>query len=251
MTTEVHAQPLTGKVALVTGGSRGIGAAVVRRLAADGAAVAFTYAASADKAAAVAAGIEAQGGRALAIAADSADPAAVKRAVDETVARFGRLDILVNNAGILRYGLVDHFPLEDFDQMFAVNVRAVFAAVQAAVPHLTDGGRVITIGSVTAERLGSAGVSAYGMTKAAVAGLTRGLAHDLGRRGITANVVQPGPTVTDMNPVPEIHQRLSAGMALGRIGRDAETAGLVAYLAGPDSSFVTGAALTVDGGYLA
>jgi 3-oxoacyl-[acyl-carrier protein] reductase len=244
-------KPLSGQIALVTGGSRGIGAAIVRRLASDGAVVAFTYAASPDKATALAEGIGSAGGTALAIEADSADPEAVKSAVAQTVDRFGRLDILVNNAGILTRGMVDDFALADFDRMLAVNVRAVFVAVQAAVPHMGQGGRIITTGSVTADRTGFPGASVYGMTKGALAALTRGLARDLGPRGITVNAIQPGPTETDMNPDENIRALVRPLTALGRMGKDTEIASLVAYLAGPESSFVTGAALTIDGGYLA
>ena len=242
---------LAGKVGFATGGSRGIGAAIVRRLAADGAAVAFTYSASPDKAAALVAEVEAAGGRTIAIQADNADAHAVRQAIARTVETFGRLDILVNNAGILLRGMIDEFDLADFDRMVAVNVRAVFAAAQAAVGHMGEGGRIITIGSVTAERIGFPGSSVYGMTKAAVAALTRGLARDLGPRGITVNTVQPGPTETDMNPGGEVREQIRKLIALGRMGRDTEIAGLVAYLAGPEAGFVTGAALNIDGGYLA
>ncbi|MDQ0035081.1 3-oxoacyl-[acyl-carrier protein] reductase [Variovorax boronicumulans] len=244
-------ETLSGKAALVTGGSRGIGAAIVRRLAKDGAAVAFTYAASEEKAKALEAEIASQGGKVLAIKADSADAQAVQQAVSQTVEAFGRLDVLVNSAGILIHGMVDNYALADFDRMVAVNVRAVFVATQAAVPHMREGGRVITIGSVTADRSGFAGSSVYSMTKGAVASLTRGLARDLGPRGITVNVVQPGPTDTDMSPQGEIGERVRSLIALGRMGKDSEIASLVAYLAGPDAGFVTGAALTADGGYLA
>ncbi|HEV2979658.1 MAG TPA: SDR family NAD(P)-dependent oxidoreductase, partial [Casimicrobiaceae bacterium] len=176
---------LSAKCALVTGGSRGIGAATVRRLATDGAAVAFTYAASDEKATALVAAIQADGAEALAIKADSADPKALQRAVTETVNRFGHLDILVSNAGILLRGPIDAFSLEDFDRVLAVNVRAVFVATQAAVAHMGEGGRIVTVGSVTGDRSGFPGASVYSMTKAAVAALTRGLARDLGSRGIT------------------------------------------------------------------
>jgi len=241
---------LAGKSALVSGGSRGIGAATARRLAKDGAAVAFTYAVSTEKAAALVAEIEADGSEALAINADSADPKAVQRAVAQTAGRFGRLDILVNNAGILLRGPVDTFSLADFDRMIAVNVRAVFVAVQSALAHMGEGGRIITVGSVTAERSGFPGASVYSMTKAAVAALTRGLARDLGSSGITVNTVQPGPTETDMNPDENIRAMLRPMLALGRIGKDSEIASLIAYLASPEASFVTGAAFTIDGGYL-
>lgn len=242
---------INGKVALVTGGSRGIGAAIVRRLAKEGAAVAFTYAASADRALALTAEIEAAGGTALAIQADSADAEALQAAVAQAAARFGRIDILVNNAGILLRGVVDEFALADFDRILAVNVRAVFVAVQAVLPHMGQGGRIITTGSVTADRSGFPGASAYSMTKGAVAALTRGLARDLGPRGITVNVVQPGPTETDMNASEEARAMVRPLMALGRTGKDSEVASLVAYLASPEAGFITGSALTVDGGYLA
>jgi 3-oxoacyl-[acyl-carrier protein] reductase len=242
---------INGKVALVTGGSRGIGAAIVRRLAKEGAAVAFTYAASADRALALTAEIEAAGGTALAIQADSADAEALQAAVAQAAARFGRIDILVNNAGILLRGVVDEFALADFDRILAVNVRAVFVAVQAVLPHMGQGGRIITTGSVTADRSGFPGASAYSMTKGAVAALSRGLARDLGPRGITVNVVQPGPTETDMNASEEARAMVRPLMALGRTGKDSEVASLVAYLASPEAGFITGSALTVDGGYLA
>ena len=242
---------LSGKAALITGGSRGIGAAVVRRFAQDGASVAFTYASSDEKAHALADGIKTNGGVILAIKADSGDPAAIKAAVAQTAGRFGRIDILVNNAGILNLGTVDEYSLSDFDQMIAVNVRAVFVAIQAALPHMTVGGRIITTGSVTADRAGFPGASVYAMTKGALAALTRGLARDLGPRGITVNVVQPGPTETDMNAGEERRAMVRPLMALGRMGKDAEIASLVAYLAGPEASFITGSAVTIDGGYLA
>ena len=244
-------QPLAGKIALVTGGSRGIGAAIVRRLSSDGATVAFTYSASDDKAKAIVAEIEAKGAKALAIKADSADPKAVQNAVDQTVSAFGGIDILVNSAGILMLNSVENFPLEDFDRMFAVNVRAVFAGTQAAVRHMKEGGRVITIGSIVADRSGFPTSSVYAMTKGAVAAMTRGLARDLGPRGITVNNIQPGPTATDMNSDATGHERLKQLMALGRIGEDKEIASFAAYLASPEASFITGASLTIDGGYLA
>ncbi|WP_454851498.1 3-oxoacyl-ACP reductase family protein [Rhizobium binxianense] len=243
--------PLSGKIALVTGGTRGIGAAIVRRLSADGASVAFTYANSPDKAKAIVGEIEGNGGKAMAIRADSADPRAVQDAVEQTVSVFGGLDILVNNAGILLLNPVEDFPLEDFDRMFAVNVRAVFAATQAAARHMTSGGRVITIGSIVADRSGFPTSSVYSMTKGAVAAMTRGLARDLGPRGITVNNIQPGPTATDMNADESAHERLTQLMALGRIGEDREIASFAAYLASPEASFITGASLTIDGGYLA
>jgi 3-oxoacyl-[acyl-carrier protein] reductase len=245
------ANALAGKVALVTGGSRGIGAAIVRRLSADGASVAFTYAASEDRAKALAADLETAGGRVLPIKADSADTAALQQAVVRTISSFGRVDILVNNAGIMGMGMVDDYDLTAFDRMLAVNVRAIFVAIQAALPHMREGGRIITTGSVTAERTGFPGASVYAMTKGAVTALTRGLARDLGPRGITVNAIQAGPTETDMNDSAEVRAMIRPLVAIGRMGKDVEVASLVAYLAGPESSFVTGAALTIDGGYLA
>ncbi len=225
---------LSGKVALVAGGSRGIGAAIVRRLSADGAVVAFTYVNSDAKAAELVQSLVDAGGRALAIKADSADPEAVRQAVEKTAGQFGGLDILVNNAGILIPGMVDDVSVANFDRMVAVNVRAVFFAIQAAVRHMSQGGRVVIIGSVVADRTGFPGSSIYSMTKAAIAGLTRGLARDLGPRGITVNNVQPGPTATDMTPAnAPVADKVRSLIALGRLGEDREIAGLVAYLAGP------------------
>ena len=246
MTKNLH-----GRRAIVTGGSRGIGAAIVRRLAAEGASVVFTYAASAEAATALVDEIEAGGGHAAALRADSADVAQLQEAIRIGVERLGGLDILVNNAGILLHGAVDAVALPDFERMFAVNVRAVFVAVQAACGHLGSGGRIVTIGSVTSDRTGFPGASVYSMTKGAVASMTRGMARDLGPRGITVNTVEPGPTDTEMNGAPGLLDRLAPLMALGRVGKDVEVANLVAWLAGPESSYVTGAALTVDGGYLA
>ena len=246
------AKTLTGKVALVTGGSRGIGAAIAKRLAREGAAVAITYANAQKKAEEVVRAIEAAGGRALAIRADSADAEAVKNAVVETARTLGRLDVLVNNAGIAVVMPLDQFSLDDFDRMVAVNVRSVFVAAQEASRHMGEGGRIITIGSVNADRMPFAGGGVYAMTKAAVAGLTRGLARDLGPRGITVNNVQPGPIDTDMNPADgPFAESMKAWMALARYGRAAAIAAMVAYLAGPEAGFVTGASLTIDGGFAA
>jgi len=247
-----NSHSLSGKVALVTGGSRGIGAAIVRRLANDGAAVAFTYSNAREKAEELVAKIEGQGGEAMAIKADSADPKAVWGAVAETVKELGRLDILVNNAGILLRGGIDTFSLEDFDRMIAVNVRPVFVGAQAAGRHMSDGGRIIVIGSVTANRSGFPGSSVYSMTKAAVAVLARGLAIDFASRGITVNTIQPGPTETDMNPADGPHsEQVKNLVPLKRMGRADEIAAMVAFVASAEASFVTGAALSVDGGYLA
>ncbi len=242
----------SGKVALVQGGSRGIGAAIVERLAQEGAIVAFTYATSGARAAELVRSIEARGGRALAIEADSADAEAVRGAVSTTVSNFGRLDILVNNAGVLAVAPLADFRLEDFDRTLAVNVRSVFVAAQAAAKHMEAGGRIITIGSTNADRMPFAGGGPYAMSKAAVVGLTRGLARDLGPRGITVNNVQPGPTDTDMNPDRgDFAILMKATTALGRYGRTEEVASFVAYLASEEAGYITGASLTIDGGFAA
>lgn len=243
---------LNGKVALIQGGSRGIGAAIAQRLAREGAAVAITFVSSPDKAAELVRGIEAAGGRALAIQADSADAEAVRGAVTQTVEHFGRLDVLVNNAGVLAIAPIEEFSLDDFDRTLAVNVRSVFVASQEAARHMGAGGRIITIGSTNAERMPFAGGSVYAMSKSAIVGLTRGLARDLGPRGITVNNVQPGPVDTDMNPASsEFAESLLGLMAVGRYGRAEEIAAFVAYLAGPEAGYVTGASLTIDGGFAA
>ncbi|MFW3895996.1 3-oxoacyl-ACP reductase family protein [Pseudomonas bharatica] len=243
---------LSGKVALVQGGSRGIGSAIVKRLAEQGAAVAFTYVSSQDVAEQLQNEIRQGGGKALALKADSADAAAVQQAVDLAAGHFGRLDILVNNAGVLALGDVAEFSLEDFDRTLAVNVRSVFVATQAALRHMGQGGRIINIGSTNAERMPFSGGATYAMSKSALVGLTRGLARDLGPRGITINNVQPGPVDTDMNPADsEFADTLIGLMAIGRYGHVEEIAGFVAYLAGPEAAYITGASLTIDGGFAA
>ena len=235
--------------ALVFGGSRGMGAAIVRRLAAEGRPVTFTYAQAADKAVALADEIEKAGGRALAIQADSADAEAIRAAVEAAVARFGAIGVLVVNAGVLKAGLIDAFPLEDFDRMVAVNIRGVFAAIHHAAPHLIDGGRIITIGSNTAGHVGGAGSSVYAMTKAAVAQLVRAASRDFAPRAITINNVQPGPIETDMTA--DLMDVIRPRLPLGRIGKPEEISGLVSWLAGPDAGYMTGASLTIDGGWTA
>jgi 3-oxoacyl-[acyl-carrier protein] reductase len=240
---------LTGKVALVTGGTRGMGAAIALRLARDGADVAVTYVTAGDKVRDVVAKIEGVGRRALAIAADGADPSAVRAAVEQTIAVLGRLDILVNNAGIFIAKPLEDLTIDDFDRMVAVNTRAAFVASQAASQHMRGGGRIISIGSNLAERVPGPGMSLYSLTKAALVGMSKGLARDLGPHGITVNVVHPGSTDTDMNPADgESADEQRNLMAIPRYGEPRDIAGLVAWLAGEESRFVTGAALTIDGG---
>jgi 3-oxoacyl-[acyl-carrier protein] reductase len=249
MTTTTQLQ---GKVAFVTGGSRGIGAATVRRLAQEGATVAFTYQSSGSAADALASEITAAGGRALAIRADAADLATVQAAIDDVARQFGGIDILVNNAGVLRLGDIADFSLADFDLTVNVNVRAVFAATKAAVAHMKEGGRVINIGSTNADRMPFAGGAVYAMSKSALTGLVQGLSRDLAPRGITINNVQPGPVDTEMNPEDtEFAATLHGLMAIKRHGRPEEIAGMVAYLASPEAAYVTGASLNIDGGFAA
>lgn len=240
---------LTNKTALVTGGSRGIGAAIAKRLAREGANVAITYQASAEKAAALVKEIQQLGVKSIAIQADSADPLAVKQAVDQTAKELGGLDILVNNAGIAAYKDVSEMTIEDFDLVTAVNIRAVFAGSHAALPYLQKGGRIINIGSCQAERMPTPGGTLYAMSKSALVGLTKGMARDLGKKGITVNAVHPGPIDTDMNPANGPHADFQRSlMALSEFGTADDIAGLVAYLAGPESSYVTGAGFVIDGG---
>jgi 3-oxoacyl-[acyl-carrier protein] reductase len=240
---------LAGKVALVTGGSRGIGAAIAQRLAHDGAIVAFTYVNAAESACAVAAEIDTAGGQALAIQADSADPAAVIAAVEATAAKFGRVDILVNNAGIMIHGPLEELTAEQADHMWAVTVRAVFVASQAVAQHMSTGGRIITIGSTMPQRVFGPGFTLYAMAKSALTGLTNGLARDLGPRGINVAMVTAGLIDTDMNPADGPGaDSLTTLTALGRYGSPDDVAHAVSFLAGEGGSYVTGSAFTVDGG---
>ena len=244
--------PLAGKVALVTGGSRSIGAAIAKRLAADGAAVVITYSASPEKADEVVRSIEAAGGRSIAIQADAGDPDAVRSAVREVVETFGGIDVLVNNAGISIGGAIDEVAFEDYQRMIAVNVTGVFVATQEAVRHMQAGGRIIHIGSSMTRYAAFPTASVYTLTKGAVTGFNRSLVRDLGPRGITVNTVHPGPTDTDMNPDGgAVSKIVGPGMAIGRYGRPEEIASAVAYLASPEAAFITGAELMADGGFTA
>ena len=243
---------LEGKVALITGGSRGIGAAIAKRLAADGANVAITYTKGADAAASVVKEIERAGRKAIALQADAADADAVKAAVEKTVTTFGRLDILVNNAGTAVPKRFEETTLEELDRLMDINVRGVFVATQAALKHMKSGGRIISIGSAVGERALTPGLVPYSATKGAVKMFTQGLSREVASRGITVNNVQPGPIDTDTNPATgEWAVPQKAFTALGRYGHVDEVAALVAFVAGPESSYITGANLNVDGGMIA
>ncbi len=240
---------LKGMRALVTGGSRGIGAGIALALAIRGADVAITYERSGDKAAEVIEAINQGGQRGLAIQADSADPVAVKRSVDEAVAGLRGLDILVNNAGIARYGTVAAISLADINALLNVNVRSAVLASQAAIPHLQNGGRIVTIGSSLGERVPFPGATVYSLTKSALLSFTRGLSRELGPMGITANLVQPGPIDTDMNPANGDQADMIRSMtSLGRYGQPTDVAAVVAFLASPAAQFITGSVITTDGG---
>ncbi|MEW9527338.1 SDR family NAD(P)-dependent oxidoreductase [Microbispora sp. NPDC049125] len=241
---------IEGKTALVTGGSRGIGAAVALRLAADGADVAFTYERDAERAAEVAGKIEATGRRSLAVQADSGDPDAVTEAVDQAAATFGRLDILVNNAAVFLVGPIEDLGTDVLERTLAVNVRGPYVASRAAARHMTDGGRIISVGSNMARRTVFPGFTLYALSKTALVGMTKGLARELGPRGITANVVNPGPTDTDANPAGGPNAEMISGFtALGRYAAPDEIAATVAHLAGDGGRYITGAVIDVDGGF--
>ncbi|MEU4156454.1 SDR family oxidoreductase [Actinoplanes sp. NPDC026670] len=243
---------LDGKVALVTGGGRGIGAAVALRLAEEGAAVALTFQQDQQRADDVVEQIKAAGGRAIAMRADSSDPAAVVAAVDRAVGELGRLDVLVNNAGAFLLGPLEQLSLEEFEQTVAVNIRAPFVASQAVVRHMPAGGRIINIGSNMAERAVFPGFSLYAMSKTALIGLTKALGRELGGRAITVNLVNPGPTDTDLNPADGPNADTINGFtALGHYAAPADVAAAVVFLASPDGRYITGATINVDGGFTA
>ncbi|MFE2050877.1 3-oxoacyl-ACP reductase family protein [Streptomyces sp. NPDC059459] len=241
---------LEGKVALVTGGSRGIGESIVKRLAAEGVRVAFTYVSSESRARSVVDAVKSDGGAALAVKADNGEPAEVLAAINAVVEEFGRLDVLVNNAFAGIIGPFDTYTLKDFDAMVAVNLRGLFVAAQAAVAHIGRGGSIVNIGSIMAERQppGSLGVTVYGMCKSAISGFTRGLARELGPRGITVNTVQPGSILTDAVTREAAEQWLPL-TPVGRNGLPDDVAGLVAFLASSQADFISGATLNVDGGF--
>jgi 3-oxoacyl-[acyl-carrier protein] reductase len=246
---KMNMNKLEGKIALITGGSRGIGAAIAKRLAADGANVAITYTKGADAAASIVKEIEHTGRKAIAIRADAADAEAVKAAVERTVATFGRLDVLVNNAGTAIPKTFEETTLEEMDRVIDINLRGTFVATQAALKHMKSGGRIIMIGSSVGERMMTPGLVPYSATKGAVKMFTQGLSREVGNRGITVNNIQPGPIDTDLNPaVGDWAAPQKASTALNRYGSVDDVAALVAFVAGPEASFITGANLTVDGG---
>jgi len=241
---------LNNKVALITGGSRGIGAQIARRLAEHGIKVAFTYSSSEKQATEVVDEISARGGHAIAILADSNDFNNIISAIDQTVSTFSRLDILVNNAAIFITGHIEQLLMQDFERTVSINLRAVFAGSWYAAKHLPNGGRIISIGSCLAPRTGRAGISLYSMSKSALVGLTKGLAHDLGSRQITVNLIQPGPTDTEMNPAdsPKAAKTLEA-LALTEYGHPDDIAAMVVHLVGKGGKNITGSVLDIDGGF--
>ncbi|MGW2558697.1 SDR family oxidoreductase [Streptomyces sp. NPDC001514] len=243
---------MNGKVALVTGGSRGIGAATALRLAAGGADVAITYVQGKEAADEVVRGIEAAGRRGVALRADSADATEAAEAVERAAAELGRLDVLVNNVGVGLLGPLESLSTADVDRVLGINVRGVFLASQAAAARMERGGRIITIGTCMTQRVPGPGGTLYAMSKSALIGLTKALARELGGRGITANIVHPGPVDTAMNPVDGPYaEAQSALTALGRFGVPDEVASMVAYLAGDEAAYITGAEFSVDGGHAA
>ncbi|MER7519883.1 SDR family oxidoreductase [Streptomyces sp. NPDC126499] len=243
---------MNGKAVLVTGGSRGVGAATAVRLAREGADVAFTYVRDEVRAKEVAARIEALGRTALPLRADAADAGDAAGAVAWAADALGRLDVLVNNVGVGVLAPLEQLDLADVDRVLAVNVRSVFLASQAAAARMTDGGRIVTIGTCMTQRVPGPGGTLYAMSKAALVGLTKALARELGGRGIHANIVHPGPTDTDMNPADGPFAASQAAMtALGRFGTAEEVAAMVAFLSGPEARYVTGAEFSVDGGHAA
>ena len=241
---------LSGKVALVTGGARGIGAAIAKRFAADGARVAITYAQNDAAAQRLVQEIMAAGKKAAAFRADAADAGAVAFAVEETVKRFGGLDVLVNNAGTVIGKRFEETTLDEIDRLFSINLRGALIATQAALRYLPNGGRIISIGSCAGEYVGSPGLVTYAASKGALKMFSQALARELGERAITVNTIQPGPTDTDLNPAsdPIAAPKMLADTALKRYGHVDEIAALAAFVAGPESGFITGASLTVDGG---
>ena len=244
------AKNLQGKVAFVQGGSRGIGAAIVKRLAREGAVVAFTYVYSEAQSQLLVNEIQALAGKAIAIKADSTDPVAIRSAIAETISHFGGLDIVVNNAGTLVWDHIEHLTLDDWERTISTNIRSVFIASQEAALHMNNNGRIINIGSTNAERVPFIGGSVYSMSKSALMGLTKGLARDLGARAITVNTIQPGPIDTDMNPDNgSTSEPVKSIGVLGRYGKAEEIASFVAFIAGPEAGYITGASLMIDGGF--